>query len=50
MDLSLGWGYAIIAGMEKDINTTTCRVVYYEDELNDEFSEAEIKARTIDES
>ena len=50
MDLSPGEGYAIIAGMENNINTTTCRVVYYEDELNDEFSEAQINARVIDES
>lgn len=36
--------------MEKNIKTTTCRVVYYEDELNDEFSEAQIEPRTIDET
>ncbi|MBO4678810.1 MAG: hypothetical protein J5626_03995 [Lachnospiraceae bacterium] len=39
-----------MARMQNDTNTTTCRVVYYEDELNDEFSDAVIKARTIDES
>ena len=36
--------------MEKNMKTTTCRVVYYEDELKDEFSEAQIEPRTIDET
>ena len=36
--------------MRNDIDTTTCRVVYYEDELNDEFSDAVIEARKIDET